>query len=123
VEVDVEQLRAGAEPDPRWAEFAEMRLEVRVCKADREARNRRRKWVTAALTGAVGSLLAALIYAVQAIDARGAASESDRQRREMTIRHESEIRTLQTQHAASAALLNVLLQRPSNGPRAPRDAP
>ena len=104
------------------AEFAEMRDEVRQCKAERMAGLKRKKWVTGLLTGAVGSIMAALLYAVQAINARGAASEVERQQREMTNRHEVEIRQLQTDGAAYRALVDILLRRPARNPD-PRDDP
>lgn len=102
--------------DVRWREFDEIRDEVRECRKDRLARAKRQRWVTGILTGAVGSIIAALLYAVQAINARGAASEVDRQQREMTRRHEVEIRQLQTDGAAYRALLDILLRRPARTP-------
>jgi len=109
--------------DIRWAEFDEIRDEVRECRKDRLARDRRQKWVTGILTGAVGSIVAALLYAVQAINARGVASEVERQQREMTRRHEVEIRQLQTEGAASRALLDILLRRLARTTPDPRDEP
>lgn len=110
------------EADIRWREFDEMRDEVRRCKDERLASIKRKKWITGILTGAVGSIMAALLYAVQAINARGAASEVDRQLREMTRRHEAEIRQLQTDGAAYRALVDILLRRPARNPD-PRDEP
>lgn len=99
------------EADIRWAEFEEIRDEVRECRKDRLARAKRQKWVTGLLTGAVGSIVAALIYAAQAIDARGVARQVDREHQAMNARHEVEIRELQTETAAMRALLDILLRR------------
>lgn len=99
--------------DIRWREFDAMREEVRLCAQERMAGQRRKKWITGAITGALGSVGVALAFAIRALSAHGAAGEVERQQREMVRAHEIQIRTIQTQQAAAAALLDVLLRRPS----------
>ena len=112
VEVDP----SAFEPDVRWREFDEMRREVRLCAEERMAGRRRKKWITGAVTGALGSVGVALAFAIRALSDHGAAGEVERQQRELVRTHELQIRAIQTQQAASAALLDVLLRRMALNP-------
>lgn len=94
-------------PDIRWAEFEEMRDEIRACKADRLATARRRRWIMAAVVPSGAGVVSLLVWAVTKLDARADAAAQERLRIEMLNRHEAEIRNLQLQGAATAALLGL----------------
>lgn len=98
---------AAFDPDVRWAEFTEMRDEVKMCAADRARSARLKRWLFATLVPSGGGIIALLIWAVTKLDARADAAAQDRLRVEMLQRHEVEIRVLQLQSAATQAVLGL----------------
>lgn len=101
----VRQVDAGM---PDWAEFAEMRAEVKACKAARERTEKWRKpWLFLRGLG-LTSIVGALVYTANVIDTRAEARSDARRQSEMVLEHEGQIRALQLRQAATDAVLQLM---------------
>lgn len=103
VEVDA----SAFDVDVRWREFDQMRESVRLCNEEHMARTRRRKWLYGVASGLGSVLVTVLVWAVTKLDARADANAEERLRRQMLLRHETEIRVLQDWRIRAETLLGL----------------
>ena len=87
--------RAIDEGMPNWAEFAEMRAEVRACKADRVRRLARRNWVRGIVGGGIGTLIAGAVFVIRALIAAGTSAEAGRVQAEQVRDTTARVRELE----------------------------
>ena len=96
---------------PDWAEFRDMRAEVRECKAERLARLGRRRLVRGLIGGGTATFVAATVFVVRALLAAGASAEASRAQAEIVRDGAARIRALEIHMAEANARLSVLLAR------------
>jgi hypothetical protein len=93
--------------DPRWRDFDEMRDEVKACREERLSRSKRAKWLNPLRNIGIGTLIAALLWTVRALNQRGVDEEKARQRNEQVEQNTRDVRSLMDWRIAIDTLMGL----------------
>lgn len=96
---------------PSRAEWNRMRAVTKRCELERRARDRRRKFLVGALSGAFGTFAVATVFVVRALIAAGASSEASQAQAALVVDTAARVRAMENRMAALSAQLSVALAR------------
>lgn len=96
---------------PSRAEWNRIRTIARRCDLERRARDRRRKFLIGALSGAAGTFAVATVFVVRALIAAGASAEASQAQAALVIDTAARVRAMENRMAALSAQLSLALAR------------
>lgn len=112
-EIDTKALAREIDQDwPHWEMFDKMRHEVDLCRKDRLAKTRRRKWLYGLLGGGVGTFVAAMVFVVKALLAAGASSERSQAQADTVKASAERLGKLEAEVIRLRTLVELLVNRP-----------